>query len=132
LILPPGSRVPVLVDFGGAACVQAGAQPTVRLERYGTPGYAAPEQYQGRSSPKSDIYGLAATLYYLLTADDPSAHPLHFPALPTLAPEVATALAPALAADPDARPNAEEFGARLRMLAENDVRPALAAPMLAG
>jgi hypothetical protein len=129
LILPPGSRVPVLVDFGGAACVQAGAQPTVRLERYGTPGYAAPEQYQGRSSPKSDIYGLAATLYYLLTADDPSAHPLHFPALPTFAPVIASALAPALATNPDERPEARVFGARLRELAENYVVPAPAAPV---
>ena len=130
LILPPGSRAPVLVDFGGAARVLAGPQPTVRLERYGTPGYAAPEQYQGRSSPKSDIYGLAATLYHLLTADDPCAHPLRFPALPALAPEIAAALAPALAADPDERPEARVFGARLRELAENDVVLALGAPVL--
>jgi hypothetical protein len=130
LILPPGSRAPVLVDFGGAARLQAMPQPTARLERYGTPGYAAPEQYQGRSSSKSDVYGLAATLYHLLTDDDPCAHPLRFPALPTLAPEIAAALAPALAADPDERPEARVLGAKLRTLAKGGVTPALGAPVL--
>jgi serine/threonine-protein kinase len=116
LILPPGSRAPVLVDFGGAVRAQAGPQPTVLLGRYGTPGYAAPEQYAGSSSPKSDVYGLAATLYHLLTDDDPSAHPLAFPALATLPAELAGALALALEPDPTSRPDAWEFGAQLRRL----------------
>src|SRR5262245_4498185 len=117
LIVPPESRAPVLVDFGGAVRAQAGPQPTVLLGRYGTPGYAAPEQYAGSSSPQSDVYGLAATLYHLLTDDDPSAHPLAFPALATLPAELSAALARALERDLDARPDAWEFGAQLRRLA---------------
>jgi serine/threonine protein kinase len=118
LIVPPGAREPVLVDFGGAVrAATTSGQPTVQLDRYGTPGYAAPEQYADAASPKSDIYGLAATLYHLLTDDDPSAHPLTFPALGTLPAEVAAVLAPALERDPDARPDAPQLGTELRRVA---------------
>ncbi len=33
--------------------------------------YMAPEQYRGRPTPKSDIYSLGATLFYLLTGREP-------------------------------------------------------------
>ena len=108
--------MPVLVDFGGAVRVAPGSRPTVQLNHYGTPGYAAPELYQGASSRKSDVYSLAATLYHLLTDDDPSAHPLAFPALGALQPKVAAVLTPALDHDPEARPDAWRFGAGLREL----------------
>lgn len=117
LILPPGRRTPVLVDFGGAVSQQTRANETTRLARYGTPGYAAPEQYQGQSSPKSDVYGLAATLYHLLTNDDPSAHPLAFPALAHLPSDIVEVLAPALERDPDARPDVRTFSTSLERLA---------------
>jgi serine/threonine protein kinase len=125
LILRAGSGTPVLVDFGGAVHTLPGLRPTIRLDRYGTPGYAAPEQYAGCSSPQSDVDGLAATLYQLTTGDDPSAHPLAFPALAALPTEVASVLAAALAPAPDAR----RFGAALRDLAAAYVLPALAAPV---
>src|SRR5207244_2640722 len=38
---------------------------------YGTPGYAPPEQYAGQVEPRSDIYALAATLYHLVTNEEP-------------------------------------------------------------
>lgn len=117
LILPPGTQTPVLVDFGGAARVIDGPLATARLERYGTPGYAAPEQYQGLLSPKSDIYGLAATLYHLLTGDDPSQHPMRFPALSTLREDIQVVLQPALDPDPAQRPEIAQFRDRLRELA---------------
>jgi serine/threonine protein kinase len=37
----------------------------------GTEGYSPPEQYVGRSGPRSDIYALGASLYHLLTKRDP-------------------------------------------------------------
>jgi serine/threonine protein kinase len=118
LILPPDQNEPILVDFGGAMLwQQTGA--TTRLAGYGTPGYAAPEQYQGQASPQSDVYGLGATLYHLLTDDDPTAHPLDFPALATLPPDIATLLASALAHDPAARPTADGLCTHLRMCATN-------------
>lgn len=117
LILPPGSDQPVLVDFGGAALAHRDTRATARLAIYGTPGYAAPEQYRGAAKPASDIYGLAATLYHLLTDDDPAAHPLRFPALAGLPPAIAAVLTPALDLDPAARPDAATLRAQLGDLA---------------
>jgi len=74
-----------LVDFGTAQTTyRAGTGPAGRLPpggggQFGTRGYAAPEQYQGLSESRSDVYSLAATVYHLLTDDDPGDHPFHFP-----------------------------------------------------
>jgi serine/threonine protein kinase len=82
LILNPHSDELFLVDFGAArARVVIPASGHARTAIFGTPGYAAPEQYQGQSNPRSDVYALAATLYHLATDDDPSAHPFSFPRL---------------------------------------------------
>jgi serine/threonine-protein kinase len=56
---------------------------------FGTPGYAAPEQYRGTVTATSDGYGLAATLQHRLTGADPAAQPWQFPALAQLPPQVA-------------------------------------------
>ncbi len=59
-----------LIDFGIARCfspVKKG--DTMRI---GSPGYAPPEQYNGQSDPRSDIYALGVTLHYALTGRDPS------------------------------------------------------------
>jgi serine/threonine-protein kinase len=116
LIVRPDDGRLVLVDFGSALLPDAD-DGTARLDSYGTPGYAAPEQYRGQSSAQSDVYGLAATLYHLLTDDDPGAHPLRFPALATLPADVADALRPALAPDPAARPTAARLRVALAELA---------------
>ncbi len=48
-----------LIDFGSAQCKTEGGK------MYGTPGYAAPEQYGGRVSACSDIYALGRMLLEL-------------------------------------------------------------------
>ncbi|MEM8535686.1 MAG: serine/threonine-protein kinase [Chloroflexota bacterium] len=77
-----------LVDFGTArARLSQQAVGRVGLQQssiYGTQGYAPPEQYQGTSEPRSDVYALAATLYHLATDDDPGNHPFSFPQLSKL------------------------------------------------
>jgi eukaryotic-like serine/threonine-protein kinase len=62
----------VLVDFGIAKATPTD-QATETAARSYTPGYAPPEQYGGgRTSPLSDQYALAATLYTLLSGQKPS------------------------------------------------------------
>ncbi len=47
---------------------------------YGTPGYAAPEQYgAGQTDVRADIFSLGATLHHALTGRSPSLSPLDFP-----------------------------------------------------
>ena len=59
----------VLVDFGLAK--EYIADNTTTIIRHGSPGYAAPEQYGSGTNPRTDIYGLGATLYTLLTGRIP-------------------------------------------------------------
>lgn len=82
----------VLVDFGIARPVAAAGATAI-----GTGGYAAPEQYQGLADPRSDVYGLAATIHHLLTGRDPAGHPpFTFPPLRALVPGLPGALEVAL------------------------------------
>lgn len=116
LILNPHSGELFLVDFG-AARARAAAAPGggARTAVFGTPGYAAPEQYQGQSDPKSDIYALAATLYHLVTDDDPSAHPFAFPRLGYLG-YLGPILRAALQPDPARRPTASALREQIEAL----------------
>lgn len=67
---------PVIIDFGAAVEFLETATGTL----IGKQSYIAPEQFRGRAKPISDLYSLGATMYFLLTADDPEAlsesHPL--------------------------------------------------------
>jgi serine/threonine-protein kinase len=62
----------VLIDFGLAR--EYTVDETTPMTRMVTPGYAPPEQYalDARCGPPADIYGLAATLYWTLTARAPT------------------------------------------------------------
>lgn len=117
LIVRPDDNRLILVDFGSAVLLPSSTPQTIRLDTYGTPGYAAPEQYQGTASPKSDVYALAATLYHLLTDDDPTGHPLAFPAMTQLPPDVAAVLQAALVRDAAARPDARTLRHWLQSIA---------------
>lgn len=57
----------MLVDFGSAVSKNI----KEKGETSGTPGYAAPELYDGILDEKSDMYSLGATLYELLTGGLP-------------------------------------------------------------
>lgn len=54
-----------LIDFGIAVSAEASGN---QAQSYGTRGFAAPEQYQGAcASRQTDIFGIGAILYYMLT-----------------------------------------------------------------
>jgi serine/threonine protein kinase/Tfp pilus assembly protein PilF len=67
---------PHLTDFGLARLVETESTVTRTMEVLGTPSYMAPEQAVGnneRVSSATDIYGLGAVLYQLLTGHPPFA-----------------------------------------------------------
>ncbi len=75
----------MLVDFGIARFLPPGGRGT----QIGSVGYAPPEQYMGKTEPRSDLYSLAATMHHLLTGRDPQlAPPFSFPPVRELAPDV--------------------------------------------
>ncbi len=62
-----------LIDFGSVQNQAAKFGGTITV--VGTYGYMAPEQFGGRSVPASDLYGLGATLIYLITGLHPTELP---------------------------------------------------------
>ncbi|MGD9828253.1 MAG: bifunctional serine/threonine-protein kinase/formylglycine-generating enzyme family protein [Hyphomicrobiaceae bacterium] len=74
IVRPDGT--PVLLDFGAAR--QALAERTHTLTSIVKPGYSPPEQYAvstNRQGPWTDIYALAATLYFAVAGERPLAAP---------------------------------------------------------
>ncbi len=75
----------MLIDFGIARFLPPGGRGT----QIGSVGYAPPEQYMGKTEPRSDLYSLAATMHHLLTGRDPQLEPpFSFPQLRDLNPAV--------------------------------------------
>ena len=73
-ILLDGKGEPHLTDFGLARLVEAESTVTRTLDVMGTPSYMAPEQAAGNNaavSKATDIYGLGAVFYQLLTGHPP-------------------------------------------------------------
>jgi len=67
---------PHLTDFGLARLVESESSVTHTLDVLGTPSYMAPEQAVGNNAAVSsvtDVYGLGAVLYQLLTGQPPFA-----------------------------------------------------------
>ena len=66
-----------LIDFGIARHYKPGQ--TRDTMPFGSPGYAAPEQYgKAQTTPLADIYSLGAILHQLLSGSDPSQSPFRF------------------------------------------------------
>ena len=68
--------IPILIDLGLAKLFSHGTQ-TIGAALAFTPGYAPPEQYQatGATDQRTDVYGMGATLFYLLTGYQPTEAP---------------------------------------------------------
>lgn len=65
-----------LIDFNVAQELEECATRTI----VGKHGYLPPEQFRGKACPQSDIYAMGATLYFLLTGEEPEpitcSHPI--------------------------------------------------------
>jgi serine/threonine protein kinase/Tfp pilus assembly protein PilF len=75
-ILLDAKGEPHLTDFGLARLVESESTVTRTLEVLGTPSYMAPEQAAGENAKltrTTDVYGLGAVLYQLLTSHPPFA-----------------------------------------------------------
>lgn len=68
LIVDANDRIK-LIDFNVAQQTQGGSQGAI----VGKPAYMPPEQFRGKATGQSDIYALGATLFFLLTGQDPEA-----------------------------------------------------------
>jgi serine/threonine protein kinase len=115
--LTPESRIK-LVDFGLVKPLDPNDPKTLTsLHGVGSLPYTPLEQYVdelGHTDPRSDLYALGATLYHLLTCQEPPSAQARFldPNLlaqprqinPAISPEVETALLSALALHPHERP----------------------------
>jgi tetratricopeptide (TPR) repeat protein len=109
-----------LIDFGIARIFKPGkSHDTVA---FGSPGYAAPEQYgKAQSTPRTDIYCLGTLLHQLLTGIDPTENPFFFrPASKVnsaVSPELDALLQQMLSMDADQRPaSAQEVFKALRQI----------------
>ncbi|HEY0752605.1 MAG TPA: protein kinase [Ktedonobacteraceae bacterium] len=123
IIAPTSGERTMLVDFGIAK--EFDQEATTTAIRHATPGYGAPEQYGTGTDTRTDIYGIGATLYTLLTGTTPTdaffrmtqqmskdVDPL-LPAiqvLPTIPAHVSAAISRAMALEKSARfANVDEF-----------------------
>ncbi len=109
-----------LIDFGIARFFKPGK--IVDTAHQGSSGYASPEQYgTAQTTPRSDIYSLGATFYYLLSGYELAYTPFHMPPLQSLVPSIPASLATLvtrmLALDEKARPdNVEMVKAELQKI----------------
>jgi eukaryotic-like serine/threonine-protein kinase len=130
VLLAPSGRVS-LVDFSGAQeALRRAARSGATI--IGTAGYIPLEQVSGRASPRSDLYGAAATALFLLTRRNPSELPAKdlkpdLGSLPALGPGLAAVLDSWLEPDESRRGIPPDQAARILRGQEDPPRRARAA-----
>ncbi|MEO7022183.1 MAG: WD40 repeat domain-containing serine/threonine-protein kinase [Ktedonobacteraceae bacterium] len=124
VILTPEQKL-YLIDFGVARQYKQGKlKDTIA---FGSPGYAAPEQYgRAQTTPQADLYSLGALLHQMVTGQDPSLNPFHFQPLRTsdrtLPIELEKLVAQLLDMDEASRPeSADTVRRRLQAIASSPV-----------
>jgi Protein kinase domain/Protein of unknown function (DUF4012) len=109
-----GSATPTrLVDFGGAESAGSADAPAGQSTR----NYRAPEQFGRRASRRTDVYGLGATFYTLLTGVVPVAAPERLACIERGGPDP---LVPANAVNPFVHSMVAEAISRAMALSRND------------
>jgi serine/threonine protein kinase len=137
----PASTSAKLLDFGAVKPADEEGGTGARRTFVGTREYAAPEQWEERTVPASDIYALGATLFHAITGRPPylvegrdakafrRAHaraPIPDPAdfVPDVPDELSALLRRMLAKSPPDRGTAAELARAFRGLLPPDERPA--------
>lgn len=121
ILMDPRHAEPKLGDFGLAMAASDGNDDGLI---YGTPGYAAPEVYEGCPDARSDVYAAAVILYQLLTGKLPEVPYQHPSSLSKCDRRFDTLLAKALQPEAKARfQSAEEFANELEAIQK---KPAVA------
>jgi hypothetical protein len=105
IMITSGGKVK-LIDFGIARLFVPGKMRDTHI--MGTPGFSAPEQYGSQQTDhRSDLYALGATMYFLLSGEDPERFNFEFPPITSFndkAPEwLSAVLARALQREPGQR-----------------------------
>ncbi|UPT20188.1 protein kinase [Thermobifida alba] len=102
----------VLVDFGLSRI----AARHLTSRPWFTPGYAAPEIFNGEYSPAGDRYAFGAVAYFVLSGEEPPPSPeqlrdafVNLPVMAAAGPDQRERVAAMFAADPDARPTALDW-----------------------
>jgi len=139
ILWDPDTDEALLTDFGIAA--QLGDMPSLG----GTLAFMAPEAFKGKISPALDVYGLAATLFLLVTGEVPFPGPEVSDfyrqiekGLPDIDPRckglpepLEQVIRAGLAVDPDCRPNFVQFIATLRGALNQLLADSLIVPQVA-
>ena len=133
IYLTTGNR-PILLDFGAAR--QSVGEHSRSLSVVVSEGYAPIEQYQrnAQQGPWTDIYGVAATLYYMVTGKTPATATDRIadetlPGLGALSVNLREAITRGMASNPSARiRSVEEFQAVLSGVAVNSGSAAATRP----
>jgi len=122
----------VLIDFGSVRAALSVDDDGSTVA--GTFGFMAPEQFAGRATARSDVYGVAATAVALLSGREPhelmgSGREIDVDRL-ELEAVYADVLRAMLAAAPDRRPTAREAAAAIRRVLAGDPSGLAPAPSL--